>query len=186
MTEITEFVDAMDAKATTEYGTLAEEERVEITVEYETDAGNTRTRSGTVWTVDDGRWGSTKLRFSANVGETDEDPYYVEVSNGSATLVSVSDTRETELGDVTGFDAPDVTEENEDNDVDPLAAFEEPEDIEEGMELTDGSGDVFLLKDVGDDETNVAIWNEGRLKRRQSFNTETLRQDYQSGELQVV
>jgi hypothetical protein len=185
MTEITEFVDAMDAKATDEYGTLADDERVEITVEYETDAGNTRTRTGTVWAVDEGRFGTTKLRFSADIGD-DEDPYYVEVRNGSATLVSVAETRETDLGDVTDFDAPDVTEENEDDDVDPLAAFEEPEDIEEGMELTDGSGDVFLIKDVCDERTNVAIWNDGRLKRRQSFNTETLRQDYQTGELQVV
>jgi len=96
---LTEFVDEM-AEKTDDYGRLDQEDRVEIVVQYETDSGNVKTRSGEVWAVDDGT-----LRFSANAGERNEDPYYVESRYGKAMLVSVSEKgHETDLGGVVGFD----------------------------------------------------------------------------------
>ena len=95
---LTEFVDEM-AEKTDEYGRLDQDDRVEIEVQYKTDSGNVKSRTGEVWAVDDGT-----LRFSDNAGERNEDPYYVESRYGKAMLVSVSESgTETDLGGVVGF-----------------------------------------------------------------------------------
>jgi len=186
---LTEVVESLE---TNEYGTLADEERFEITVEYETRSGNTRSRTGEVWAMDDHKFGGDIIRFSAGIGTDDEDSYYIHVMDRGAELVSVSEMgNRTELGDVESIDA-DVDEATEDDDTDEdiedvMAAFDEPEQIEEGMELTEPDGeDVYLLKSVDGGDTTVSIWNDGRRKRKERMPTSDLQTAYDHDELVVV
>ena len=186
---LTEVVESLE---TNEYGTLADDERFEITVEYETRSGNTRSRTGEVWAMDDHKFGGDIIRFSAGIGTDDEDSYYIHVMDRGAELVSVSEMgNRTELGDVESIDA-DVDEATEDDDTDEdiedvMAAFDEPEQIEEGMELTEPDGeDVYLLKSVDGGDTTVSIWNDGRRKRKERMPTSDLQTAYDHDELVVV
>ena len=186
---LTEVVESLE---TNEYGTLADEERFEITVEYETRSGNTRSRTGEVWAMDDHKFGGDIIRFSAGIGTDDEDSYYIHVMDRGAELVSVSEMgNRTELGDVESIDA-DVDEATEDDDTDEdiedvMAAFDEPEQIEEGMELTEPDGeDVYLLKSVDGGDTTVSIWNDGRRKRKERMPTSDLQTAYDHGGLVIV
>jgi len=186
---LTEVVESLE---TNEYGTLADDERFEITVEYETRSGNTRSRTGEVWAMDDHKFGGDIIRFSAGIGTDDEDTYFIHVMDRGAELVSVSEMgNRTELGDVESIDA-DVDEPTEDGDMDEdiedvMAAFDEPEQIEEGMELTEPDGkDVYLLKSVDGGDTTVSIWNDGRRKRQERMPTSDLQTAYDHDELVVV
>ena len=177
---------------TDEYGRLADDDRVTITVEYETRSGNTRSREGEVWAVGEGSWGETLLRFSQNAGETDEDTYFVEINGDSETLVSVSELgNESELGevenvDVDGLDTDDESDEMDEEVDDVMAAFDEPDEISEGMELTEDGETVFLIKSIRGNDATVAIWNDGRRKRKQRMNADDLQNDYETGDLVVV
>jgi len=170
-----------------EHGEI-ESPRPTITVEYETRNGNIRSREGEVWRVSDGgTFDDAVIRFSENAGEKDEDPYFIRVRNGSMKLFSISlaSSTETELGDVEDVKVEGL-ESGEDDEIDPLAAFEKPDDIEEGMELTDGSGDVWLLKEINGGDTTVSVWKDGRRKRKERLPTRDIRNEYQNGELEVV
>ena len=177
---------------TDEYGRLADDDRVTITVEYETRSGNTRSREGEVWAVDEGTWGETILRFSKNAGETDEDTYFVKINGDTETLISVSELgNESELGevenvDVDGLDTDDDIEDIDEAVDDVMAAFDEPDEISEGMELTEDGETVFLIKSIRGNDATVAIWNDGRRKRKQRMNADDLQNDYENGDLVVA
>lgn len=181
MTEATELKAELESVANNN-GEIVDA-RPTVTVEYETQNGNTQSRTGEVWRVTDGgTFDDAIIRFSQNAGETDEDPYYIRIRNGKATLVSVAETREVDLGaveaiDVDGLDTEDTNESDPSDDTD---------EIQEGMELTDGSGDVWLLKDINGGNTTVDVWNDGRRKRVERLPTEELQSEYQSGELEAI
>lgn len=107
--------------------------------------------------------------------------------DGSSRTFSVATEFYEEHADKLGEYIDDPEHEPADSeDVDPLAAFEEPGDIEEGMELTDGSGDVYLLSEIDGGDTKVQVWNDGRLKRTELMPTASLRTEYKNGELELV
>jgi hypothetical protein len=123
---MTDYTDADDLR--TDLETLADDrgeidgDRPTLTVTYETRQGNERTRTGDVWRVSDGgTFDDAVIRFSANAGDADEDPYYIRVRNGEMTLISISERgSETDLGAVVSAAAdiqtPDpVTDGGEDS-----------------------------------------------------------------------
>lgn len=85
-----------------EHGMLPEDNRFEITVSYENRNGDISLRSGTVWAFDEGEW-NDKIRVSESAGEDSEDPYYIRVRDDRSELVSVAETREVDLGDVSNI-----------------------------------------------------------------------------------
>jgi len=106
MAQQTAEVDSAQVKAETlqsvlqaqanEYGEVPDAAEVTITVSYENRNGNISLKHGDVWRATDDR-----IQFSQNVGETDEDPYFIRFDYSGATLVSVSDRgHKTDLGDV--------------------------------------------------------------------------------------
>jgi len=104
--------DNLEAAAD-EYGNIDDDASPEITVEYETRQGNTRTRTGEVWSVTDGGTFEDRIvRFSADAGTDDEDSYALKITHGRVELVSYSDAgRETTLArDVSGIDHDDVAQ----------------------------------------------------------------------------
>lgn len=178
---------------TDEYGRLSDDDRVTISVEYESRrSGNTLTKEGEVWAVDEGKWGETLLRFSQNAGETDENPYFVKIYDNGAELISVTELgNESELGDignveVDGLDSDDDTDDMDESVDDVMSVFDEPDEISEGMELTEDGETVYLIKSIRGNDATVAIWKDGRRKRKQRMDADSLQCDYESGTLTVA
>jgi len=180
---------------TDEYGHIKNnDDRVTIKAEYETRNGNTRSREGQLWEVSDGgSWDDLVIRFSENAGETDEDPYFVRVRGDEVKLFSISlasDT-ETELGEVEnleveGLDTDDDTDDMDEAVDDVMSVFDEPDEISEGMELTEDGETVYLIKSIRGNDATVSIWKDGRRKRKQSMDADDLQSDYDSGTLTVA
>jgi len=125
----------------------------------------------------------TKTGIKTSDGHVDVDPENAEVyaihSNGRVE-------KSRKVGEVVSVEVHDDSDEDDEEDIDPLAAFEEPDEIEEGMELTEDGERVYLIKSIGDEEATVQIWNGNRRGRRQTFPVDSLQSDYDNGTLQVV
>jgi hypothetical protein len=153
---------AHDALTDVERGT-------EVTFTYKSNrSGNEITRTG-VKTAD---------------GHVDVDPenaevYTIESSGRVEKSRKVGELVEIEVHE--GDDDDDTTD-----DADPLAAFDEPDEVEEGMELTEDGERVYLIKAINGDEATVQIWNGNRRGRRERMSVEGIQNDYDDGTLQVV
>ena len=90
-----------------------------------------------------------------------------------------------ELVEIEVHDDDDDTDEDGD-DVDPLAAFDDPDEIEEGMELTEDGDRVYVIKSIRGDEATVQIWNDNRRGRSMRIPVDSLQSDYDNGTLEVV
>lgn len=183
--ELGELADELEQKDT-EFGTLADGERFQITVKYETDAGNTRSRSGEVWAVDSdiGVGSETRIRFSEDAGEVDEDPYYIKLKNGDAVVVSVSENAtHTELGPVSAFTTEGKNSEDpEDDDPELMTDGGEPEgeprsspsDEREAIrEELDGE-DIHVLTYHGGQPSLALVQREKRPSTEFTLDSETV------------
>jgi len=78
-------------------------------------------------------------------------------------------------------------EECEDEEIeDVMSVFDEPDEISEGMELTENGETVFLIKSIRGNDATVAIWKDGRRKRKQRMDADELQTDYDNGNLVVA
>jgi len=95
----------LSAQAESETQMLPEAARLKICVQYNPSKGtkaksDTLTKSGEVWGVYDGQF-QDEIKFSANVGQDDEDSYILKIRANSVEIVSFSDRgNKTELGRV--------------------------------------------------------------------------------------
>jgi len=125
----------------------------------------------------------TKTGIKTSDGHVDVDPENAEVyaihSNGRVE-------KSRKVGEVVSVEVHGDSDEDDEEDIDPLAAFEEPDEIEEGMELTEDGERVYLIKSIDDEEATVQIWNGNRRGRRQTLPVDSLQSDYDNGTLQVV
>jgi hypothetical protein len=125
----------------------------------------------------------TKTGIKTSDGHVDVDPENAEVygihSNGRVE-------KSRKVGEVVSVEVHDGSDEDDEEDIDPLAAFEEPDEIQEGMELTEDGERVYLIKSIDDEEATVQIWNGNRRGRRQTLPVDSLQSDYDNGTLQVV
>ena len=80
----------------------------------------------------------------------------------------------------------DDTDDMEEAVDDVMAAFDEPDEISEGMELTEDGETVYLIKSIRGNDATVAIWNDGRRKRKQRMSADELQSDYENGDLVVA
>ena len=90
-----------------------------------------------------------------------------------------------EYVDDSEFEAEDSDDMDEAVD-DVMAAFDEPDEISEGMELTEDGETVFLIKSIRGNDATVAIWKDGRRKRKQRMDADSLQSDYENGDLVVA
>jgi len=80
----------------------------------------------------------------------------------------------------------DDSDDEEDTAADPLAAFDQPDEIEAGMELTEDGDRVYVIKSLEGTMATVQIWNGKRRGRRERMPVDSLQNDYDNGTLQVV
>ena len=151
------------------HDTLTDVERgTEVTFTYKSNrSGNEITKTG-VKTAD---------------GHVDVDPENAEVY---AIESSGRVEKSRKVGELVDIEVHDDTDETDAEDVDPLAVFDEPDEIEEGMELTADGERVYLIKSIRGDEATVQIWNGNRRGRRERMPVDGLQSDYENGTLQVV
>ena len=126
----------------------------------------------------------TKTGVKTSDGHVDVDPENAEVY---AIESSGRVEKSRKVGELVEIDVHDESDENdESNEVDPLAAFDEPDEIEEGMELTADGDRVYLIKSINGSEATVQIWNGDRRGRKERMPVDRLQSDYENGTLQVV
>jgi hypothetical protein len=81
------------------HGEVPDDARIEITASYENRQGNISLKNGEVWRVSDDR-----INFSQNIGEVDEDSYFLRFNYGRISLISVSERgTETEIGELSNI-----------------------------------------------------------------------------------
>lgn len=145
------------------------ERGIEVTFTYKSSRnGNEITRTGVK--TSDGH---------VDVDTENAEVYAIESSGRVEKSRKVGELVEIDVHDSDGSD-------DESEEVDPLAAFEEPDEIEEGMELTADGERVYLIKSVQNDEATVQIWNGDRRGRKERMPVDSLQSDYENGTLEVV
>jgi len=126
----------------------------------------------------------TRTGVKTSDGHVDVDPENAEVY---AIESSGRVEKSRKVGELVEIEVHDNDDSDEDaDDVDPLAAFDGSDEIEEGMELTEDGERVYLIKSIRGDEATVQIWNGNRRGRRERMPVDSLQSDYDNGTLQVV
>ena len=128
----------------------------------------------------------TKTGVKTSDGHVDVDPENAEVYAIESSGRVEKSRKVGELVEIEVHDDTDADDEEDTDDVDPLAAFDEPDEIEEGMELTEDGDRVYLIKSIRGDEATVQIWNGDRCGRCERMPVDGLQSDYENGTLQVV
>jgi len=116
---------------------------------------------------------------------------HVDVDTENAEVYAIESSGRVEksrkVGELVEIDVHDDDDTDEDADnVDPLAAFDDPDEIEEGMELTEDGDRVYVIKSLEGTMATVQIWNGKRRGRRERMPVDSLQNDYDNGTLQVV
>jgi len=125
----------------------------------------------------------TKTGVKTSDGHVDVDPENAEVY---AIESSGRVEKSRKVGELVDIEVHDDDTDEDADDVDPLAAFDDPDEIEEGMELTADGERVYLIKSLEGTMATVQIWNGDRRGRRERMPVDSLQNDYENGTLQVV
>ena len=126
----------------------------------------------------------TKTGVKTSDGHVD-----VDVENAEVYAIESSGRVEKsrKVGELVEIEVHDDDSDDEDtNDADPIAVSDDPDEIEEGMELTEDGERVYVIKSIRGDEATVQIWNGNRRGRRERIPVDSLQSDYDNSTLQVV